>query len=241
MRKVLNNSLTDHVVIKFNVEVVGLYKLPSSTVNKEKVMYHITEMERLTRADDIYSVIRGHNELIIKKMSEFQERDSGWTLVELKWLDLNINKASPIPGSAFIKTPKELAAKKACLNIKNNDDFCFKWCIIAAFFEGDGLHLNRPNKYKIQNISDNIIRLVCGKILNFTGMQFPTEIREVAIFEKKNSDISVNVFGYDRKSKDVIGPFYITKEEKTNHINLLLLESECGEKFHYILVKNLSR
>ncbi|XP_058986228.1 uncharacterized protein LOC131806274 [Musca domestica] len=51
-----------------------------------------------------------------------------------------------------------------------------------------------------------------------------------------NPEISVNVFGYENKS--VVGPYYLTKETKSNHINLILLHNE--ENFHYILVMDMS-
>lgn len=244
-KKLLNNSLADHVLIKFNLELVARYKLPSNPLMSEQDIYHISEMVRLSRADDIDDVLGTQIDKIKTKMSEFQERDSGWTLIQIKWLDININKASPIPGSQHIRTPIELANKMCCINVQNTDTFCFKWSIIAAFYNGENRHghghLDRPSTYGISDITSSIITLGCGRTLNFTGMSFPTDIKDIKLFEKNNEDISVNVFGYDRKLKTVIGPFHITKTEKQFHINLILLESECGEHHHYILIKNISR
>ncbi|TMW48313.1 hypothetical protein DOY81_006602 [Sarcophaga bullata] len=38
---------------------------------------------------------------------------------------------------------------------------------------------------------------------------------------------------------NIVGPCYFTQEEKSNHINLLLLEN--GEKCHYAWIKNIFR
>ena len=35
-------------------------------------------------------------------------------------------------GSSYIPLPKFLAAKKAIVNLKNEDDECFKWAITRA-------------------------------------------------------------------------------------------------------------
>lgn len=240
-KKLLNNSLTDHIIIKFNMELTARYKLPAHPLKPETDMYHITEMMRLSRADDVDIVLESQFENIKSKMSEFQERDSGWTLIQVKWLDININKVSALSGSEYIPTPKNLAYKRACINIINKDAFCFKWSVIAAFHNGNGPKPNLPSKYAVNNISDDIINISGGRRLNFTSMSFPTDIKDIHLFEKNNIDISINVFGYDNKLKTVIGPYYITKNEKQFHINLLLLESECGEKFHYILINDISR
>jgi hypothetical protein len=38
----------------------------------------------------------------------------------------------PLKGSSYIKLPTELASKKAIINMKNEDNECFKWCIARA-------------------------------------------------------------------------------------------------------------
>ena len=38
----------------------------------------------------------------------------------------------PLGGSSYIPLPKILAAKKAIINFKNEDDECFKWAITRA-------------------------------------------------------------------------------------------------------------
>ena len=47
-------------------------------------------------------------------------------------LDLHTVKYEQLGGSSYIPLPKYLAAKKALVNIKNEDDECFKWAIIRA-------------------------------------------------------------------------------------------------------------
>jgi len=51
-------------------------------------------------------------------MSEFQERDSGWSLIEIVHLEVNINKYQPIKGSNFIGLPREIVNRKACIDVQ---------------------------------------------------------------------------------------------------------------------------
>ena len=42
------------------------------------------------------------------------------------------SKYKPIRGGSWIDLPDWIKNKKACINIKNEDEMCFKWCILAA-------------------------------------------------------------------------------------------------------------
>ncbi|XP_061396091.1 uncharacterized protein LOC133331730 [Musca vetustissima] len=196
-------------------------------------------MMELERADNIDNILNDHFDYIKTKMSEFQERDSGWALLKVFSLKININKHSPIRGSQYIPTPKELKNKRACINIYNGDIYCFKWCLIAALETSQPLNPSKCSSYAIDNINSSIITLQNGLTLNFEGIEFPMELKYIKLFEEKNPNISVNVFGYEYSSKSVVGPYYITKQEKDKHVNLLLLENDG--KSHYILIKSLSR
>ena len=47
-------------------------------------------------------------------------------------LDLHTVKYVPLGGSSYIPLPRFLAAKKAIINFKNEEDECFKWAITRA-------------------------------------------------------------------------------------------------------------
>ena len=47
-------------------------------------------------------------------------------------LDLHIVKYEPLGGFSYIPLPGFITAKKAMINLKNEDDECFKWAITRA-------------------------------------------------------------------------------------------------------------
>ena len=47
-------------------------------------------------------------------------------------LDRHTVKYTPLGGSSYIPLPGFLAAKKTIINLKNEDDECFKWAITRA-------------------------------------------------------------------------------------------------------------
>lgn len=244
--ELLKASLIEHTVIKFNMEIFGEYIKPSTeieqteatsstnAVNKINTFIHTSKMKLATFADDVEILLNDQIDIIKNKMSEFQERDSGWALQKILKLHININKTNLTRGSQYINTPNTLASKKACLNIENHDEYCFKWCMVAAL-SPTPINSNRTTSYNI-NICSEIIHLENGIILNFENMEFPLTLQKVKVFEKKN-DISVNVFGYEKD--EIVGPYHLTKNEKDVHVNLMLLHN--NGRYHYILIKNMSR
>ena len=181
-------------------------------------------------------------------MEEFQERELGWTLKSILNLVVNIYKFSPMRGSSYIDLPPFIKNKKACINVENEDDECFKWAILSALYPAR-MGANRVTNY-VPYKND----------LNFKAINFPVDPRKVSKFEKQNN-ISVNVYYLKKKQGETFDVLHrhLTADKKEKHVNLLLVEShyvddedEDGStlddddddidfKFHYVWIKNLSR
>ena len=160
---------------------------------------------------------------------------SGWALQRLLHLDLSINKINPLKASSYIPLPNEIEAKKAVLNIQNNDEKCFMWSVLAALHPVDRSdNANRVTKY-----------LPYVDELDFTGMEFPFKLKDVSKFEQLNN-ISINVYALDtvyvdgRNIVEVVGPLCFTRSRKERHVNLLIISNEQGQT-HYCLIRDLSR
>lgn len=180
---------------------------------------------------------------ILTGLEEFQERDSGWTITAIINLQININTYSPLQGSSFIELPHQIKIKNACVNVKNDDEACFAWAIIAALHPADR-DPQRVNKYKLYQ-----------QELNLTGIQFPMTLKQIPRFETQNK-ISVNVYILEFKNgKFNVVPSFLTKTKQSTHVNLLMIHdfydsiddanediNNCSPiKYHYVWIKNLSR
>ena len=64
-------------------------------------------------------------ERIIEKMATFQSEGSGWRLYSIIRLELHTMRYNPLRGETWIPIPKELANKKAIINMQNKDNKCF--------------------------------------------------------------------------------------------------------------------
>lgn len=193
---------------------------------------------------------------IIKNVHDTAIRGSGFTLARIIELNVQISSYQPLNGSSYIKTPKELASKKALINVKNeHDEMCFKWAVLSA------LHPIERNPQKVQNYYDY------RNELNFDGINFPVSLKDIDKFTRQNEKISINVYYYDKKKdkkKSKVSPLRVSSDVKENHIHLLLLmeDKKCNgfidqaqtaaERItaklesgqihtHYCWIKNLSR
>ena len=68
-------------------------------------------------------------EAVLESLPKFQRQGSNRSVLGL---DLHKVKYEPLGGSSYIPLPKFLAAKKAIINLKNEDGECFKWAITRA-------------------------------------------------------------------------------------------------------------
>lgn len=138
-------------------------------------------------------------------------------------MEIGVNKYNPISGSSYSPLPPFIKNKKCCINIKNTDNKCFLWSILASLYpaERDGERVNKYTKY------EDKLRL--GNINIDDGMK----VNDIVRFERLNK-IKVNVFSLDDEQK--INILYHTVEKSTcDPINLFWYND------HYSLIKNFSR
>ncbi|GFQ69739.1 uncharacterized protein TNCT_162101, partial [Trichonephila clavata] len=78
-----------------------------------------------------------YNSIVDKLLAEtadFQEKESGWMLDSIMYLEIRINKFNPLRASLFIDLPEIIKKKHAVINVQNHDNFCFKWAVLSAIF-----------------------------------------------------------------------------------------------------------
>ena len=157
-------------------------------------------------------------------LANFQQSGSNWVFQEIQRLEIHFANWKPIRGSTFIPLPTKFKNKRAVVNIKNEDNQCFKWCIARALNPVD----KNPNRITKELIEQ-------AKSLNWNGLKFPVGLKAIKIFETNNPSISINVFGFE----DEVYPLKISKEKRINNIDLLVISDK--KKQHYCLINNLSR
>ena len=105
--------------------------LKSGEVIAKEVAFHSKREINLecTNSNELFSKMK---ETVFESLTKFQRQGSNWRFHSVLSLDLHTVKYEPLGGSSYITLPVFLAAKKAIINLKYEDDECFKWAIKRA-------------------------------------------------------------------------------------------------------------
>ena len=171
-----------------------------------------------------------YNEMVQEIEEEIQQIEtaegSGWVFVSVEKLVLHTTRWDPINAGSYIDLPKALKNKTAIINMKNQDEECFKWCVLRALNPKD----NHPERI------DNDLKSKQDTI-NMKGIRYPVNFRDIDRFESQNPEISITILGYNKDER--VYPLKISRYTGCKH-DIVLLLIKNGEKSHYCLVKNIS-
>ncbi|MCG7869684.1 MAG: DNA polymerase, partial [Candidatus Thiodiazotropha taylori] len=158
-------------------------------------------------------------------LEKFMRDGSGWYLKKVVKLEIHTVIYKPLGGSTYLPLPKSLALGQSILNIQNQDDKCFLYCLVASVHPA----ITEPE------LPEHYYPYV-GEV-NMSGITYPVTLQQMNKVENQNPCISINVFAYEDKT---IVPLRITEKlQRAHHANLLWLT--CEGKSHYCLIKNLNR
>ncbi|XP_074039510.1 uncharacterized protein [Leptinotarsa decemlineata] len=220
-----------HNILKVNMELFGRYVLQTQEILEVKSFN--SQNQIVDQSNNLEEVYRTFVDTLSAKAVEFQERDSGWTLEKVVFIEVNINKYSPLSGSSYIKLPEFIALKRAVVNVRNEDHFCFAWAVTSAL---------RPAQTRTSEVGSYPD---FRDVLNVEGIDFPMKLRDIPQFENMN-DCSVNVYGLEttfennKPKYEIVGPLYYARRKLGRHVNLLNITDESSNS-HYCWIKDLSR
>ncbi|XP_050515107.1 uncharacterized protein LOC126890292 [Diabrotica virgifera virgifera] len=231
----IQNALKKDEVVKVNTAFGGEFEIASGEKILKDTKYFTTSNSPIYRDTNLDEWFENRvYEPLSKKLEEFQERDSGWALKAVVNLGVNINKFAPQLGSSYIELPPQIKRKKACVNVKNDDEACFAWAVVSS------LYPCRNNSALMSSYPHY------SQVLKLKGIQWPMSMKQIPNFEKQN-DISINVYILNKvKHTFTTLPTYLTKEKKDKHVNLLIIQERYDDvdgpiRYHYVCIKNLSR
>ena len=112
-------------------------------------------------------------ERILEKIATFLVTENEIRFYSIILLELHTVNYKPLRGETYIPLPKELAYKKAIINMQNKDNKCFLWCVLRAL---------NPKVYHPERLE------LMGKenTLNMEGIDYPVSLKDLDKFEKQN-------------------------------------------------------
>jgi hypothetical protein len=216
----------------------------SNNTNVDAAFY--SESPTITQVDDIKSQFSQIKSKIDKDINEFNRKGSGKTIVNINHAYFNIGVWNPIVSHAagsWFELPKDVRKSKALVNIKNEDNECFKWCVLAHLYPQSD-HKERVSKYK--------------KYSN--ELKFPEDYNPAKGFEPYGTNVKkfeeLNNIGISVYTQSVKGttPLSVTRKivPKERHVHLLyIVEDEKvaldfngvkrEKKKHFVLITDFQK
>ena len=228
-RKAVEYHLIKTLPSMKGIKFVETLKVTFSKMTGDVIIYKTaffnSKAQTIINDLEIAEALQSSKQYILNFIAQWISEGSGWTIQSVNNHYLNIVKYQPMHGSSYIQLPPELRnSAKGLINLKNEDDECFRWCHIR--------HLNKQTKDP-QRIKKSDKKYIDK--LNYDGIEFPVATKNYNKIETLN-EININVFGYEGKQPF---PVYISKEKYEDHIEMLLITK--GEKKHYVLIKDFNK
>ena len=96
-----------------------------------KTAHFNSKAQTIINSTEIAEALQLSKQQILNMVAQWISEGSGWTIESVDNHYLNIVQYQPMKGSSYIKLPSELRnSKKGLINMKNEDNECFRWCHI---------------------------------------------------------------------------------------------------------------
>ena len=154
---------------------------------------------------------------------------SGLMIVKVESIHIMYNKYNPTRAGQYIELPKWVKSKRACSNIQNKDEKCFKSCVECAYHK---IYENKHPEYfyHYKKVESD---------LNFDGINYPVNNDDIDKFEEQNPKVSINVFVIDEVTEQIVKHRALKNKDASCHIDLLRIDE--GGASHYAYIKHMSR
>ena len=147
-------------------------------------------------------------------------------IIDVRTIRLVCNDYQALAGSSHMELPPTLKAKRAVVNVRNEDNKCFLWAVLSA------LHPQEKNAERV------------AKYQPYEGevnkVHFPVSVDDIPAFEKKNPGLAVAA--YEWTAENQIRPWRVPPaEEGRRLVQLLFLVDEATGNSHWMWIKNWNR
>jgi hypothetical protein len=140
----------------------------------------------------------------------------------------------PNAGS-YIPLPEKVANSRSCINVKNIDDKCLEYCIIAFLFHDElakTKKLNDPARYN----------KYFDKIKRPTDITYPINLGcDIKPYEQLN-DLCINIYQILENNTFInIYQSKYNKKPENKHLNLLIITDNNKNNSHLVWIKDFSK
>ena len=231
--------LAENRNMKLNIKAEGLFiKYDKDTGETVELLQNLPATRfDIYNEDDLVRALENSVKQILLGIENIELRASNFQFLKITTITFHYDRYDPTRAGSYILLPEPIKNKKACINIQNEDNKCFKYCVQChAFKIYEKKNSDRMSQYKA--LQDDIF--------DWSDVKFPVGNNEIGRFEQKHKGlVAINVFEPDDVFNDKgTVPIKSVRSTKVRdakyNIVLLRIYDENG-KYHYVYVKSKSR
>ena len=136
--EMINNSiptiikaLKDMKGIKVQFTFGILFSKLKAENNKEFIEYPFTTKTKIiTNISEVQVYIQKTVQYLKDKIPEIEAEGSNLIFEFIKYITVHIHKYNPLKIKSYLPLPPHIRNKKCCINIKNENDECLKYCVL---------------------------------------------------------------------------------------------------------------
>ena len=225
--------------MKLNIRTEALFEKPEyddggNEIGSQELVYALPSTRfNISNEDELTQALEDSVKQTLLQIQNLEASTSNLRFKKILSITIHYDKYDPTRAGRYIELPEWIKLKKACINIKNKDQKCFKYCIQSVVYGKIRKH-HPEEMFHYNKLKDDI--------LNWKGVNFPTGNRDIDRFEENNKVVSINVFEPDDclNDNEIILHRGTKNRNAKYEIDLLKVYDE-NNNHHYALVRNKSR
>ena len=192
MRKTLERYQQLRRALKFNMSLhVQFEQATDPSIKTLPPVVLVTDQYEFYADTNIETILKTCAQQLQNNVENYEGLGSGWVLSSLIALDTTAWQLDPLRASTFHPLPDWVQNTLCVVNVKNTDNKCFKYAVLAGLYEPTDPRIpHRVSSYTPHEAREDAP--------DFTMLTFPVTIKDITKFEKTNG-ISVNVYSIDEK------------------------------------------
>lgn len=184
-----------------------------------------TTATAVTPGEDASEIASKLCDVIWQRNQNFVSQKSGLIVFKVYGGRITVGAFNPLRGAAFIELPSRIIAKKAVINVKNTDERCFGYAILACKYahQTQKKTANNPKHYDKYFAAEGLDRI-----------QYPVAVANLSEVEM-TLNTAFNVFSFTDDAGVGMYPVYLSQINCKEAINLLYWRG------HYSWISSFSR
>ena len=174
--------------MKLNIRTEALFEKPEyddggNEIGSQELVYALPSTRfNISNEDELIQALEDSVKQILLQIHNLEASTSNLRVKKILSITIHCDKYDPTRAGRYIELPEWIKLRKACINIKNKDQKCLKYCIQSVVYDKISKH-HPEEMFHYNKLKDDI--------LNWDVVIFPAGKRDIDRFEENNKIVSI--------------------------------------------------